>query len=312
MFRSYAGSRIAIAFSLKSLVLALSLSLMPLAAAQTETDALLAQKTELEIAKLEQEIAQLKKPANWPGPDWEFWLQIGGGFLAGIISTLGALRSRQGSTDLLVHERRLEIYPELLKITAPLAINFQNMGGQDSVILSRDRCAQIGHSMTEWYFGGGGLIMSNDTRNAYLDLARALTRAFKSEEELRAPVFPRDSAEVSVEKMKDYETTLFNEIECDLNKTDPKKTNLKRIARWLVLESRLQYFREAKIKKMNALEFSSCKSIEAWKFGRLVQGDAKKAVDPSQLFRDFVFLHSLSSKLRTGLAADIRGRRRPE
>jgi hypothetical protein len=63
---------------------------------------------------------------------------------------------------------------------------------------------------------------------------------------------------------------------------------------------------------MHSLELASSKSIKEWKFGDKSEAFSKTAAEPYQRFRDYVFLQNLSSKLRTALAADIRGRRRPD
>ena len=47
--------------------------------------------------------------------------------------------------------------------------------------------------------------------------------------------------------------------------------------------------------------------IENWKFG----AGATATDPPEKRFRDYVFLQRLSSEVRTALAGDIRGRRRP-
>jgi hypothetical protein len=47
--------------------------------------------------------------------------------------------------------------------------------------------------------------------------------------------------------------------------------------------------------------------VESWSFGDPITGGETPAVR----FKDYVFLQRLSSDLRTTLAADLRGRRRP-
>ena len=61
--------------------------------------------------------------------------------------------------------------------------------------------------MSEWYFGGGGLIMSVETRDAYFRLARALTLASLAEA-LSVPKFPTDAKYVSKEALDHYQTEL--------------------------------------------------------------------------------------------------------
>jgi hypothetical protein len=214
----------------------------PLAGAQVETSVQQAQKTELEIIKLRQEIAQLEKPAAKPGLDWDWWLGHVGSFIVGGLATWAGLRQRQGATDHPVHEKRLATYPELVKMTAPLAIYFQDTGGRDHVKLGPAKCGEIGHSMAKWYFDGGGILMSVEARNAYFSLAQALTRASKSNE-LLAPTFPDDSEHVSHKSVDVYRSLLFANIQPSLDRIDPTKTVFQRAASWLALNLRLQTYR---------------------------------------------------------------------
>ena len=57
--------------------------------------------------------------------------------------------------------------------------------------------------MSDWYFEGGGLLMSVATRDAYFMLARALTRA-SLPKELIVPMFPNDAEYISVQKVNYY------------------------------------------------------------------------------------------------------------
>lgn len=162
-------------------------------------------KARLEIQKLELEISQIKQDHNaLPG-----WLTGGLGFLAGIGGTVtsiwAARRARLGELDQSVHDKRLDLYPQLIAATAELAIFFPDYNG--AAAINRATCLSIGRAMSKWYFGGGGLLMSIEARNAYFSLARALTRAALANK-LQVPIFPEDSADVSVEKVDKYRKEL--------------------------------------------------------------------------------------------------------
>jgi hypothetical protein len=294
-----------------SLYLGSVLSLMPLswAAAQVEPNGLQTEKTALEIDKLRKEIAHLEQPAEKAGFDWAWWLATGGSFVAGSISAWAALRQRQGATDHPVHEKRLAIYPELVKITAPMAVYFPDTDKKVSVTLVPAKCADMGKALSEWYFGGGGMMMSVEAREAYFRLSHALTLASKSKT-LLAPVFPRDSEKVNAKALDLYRSSLFKEIAEGLAKIAPKKTFVQRFAESIV--AKLAYRKGDKLRQTQALALASIGAIEMWKFGGTAGANIESAAEPHQRFRDYVFLQNLSSKLRTALAADIRGRRRPD
>jgi hypothetical protein len=69
----------------------------------------------------------------------------------------------------------------------------------------------MGREMSSWYFGGGGLLMSNKARDAYFDLARALTRASLADA-LNVPQFPEDATDISREKVDTYAKELEEEL----------------------------------------------------------------------------------------------------
>ena len=61
----------------------------------------------------------------------------------------------------------------------------------------------MGESMQNWYFEGGGLLMSTEARNAYFTLARALTRASLAKR-LSVPLFPKDADSIRDKTIQDY------------------------------------------------------------------------------------------------------------
>jgi len=217
-------------------------------------------KTALEVQKLKLEVRNLKNPLSvWLVPA----LGVVAGVVAGVI-TFGSSAwvsrvTRHGGLDQSVHEKRLELYPGLVKTTETLALYFPSVPS-----VSQEECHAMGNAMREWYFGNG-LILSDEARDAYFMLARALTLASLAEE-LRVPDFASDAEKISGKNVEEYRKELRFSL-ADLNEA----------------------------------------FVEEWSFGDSASAGQEVAFE----FRDFVFLQSLSSKLRTTLSKDLRSRRRP-
>ena len=100
-------------------------------------------------------------------PSWLAAVSGFSGFLGAVagaaITIWGAYRSRFKELDQSVHDKRLESYPRLVKAAAPLAIYFP-AGDLDPWVLGPDDCRAIGRAMSEWYFDGGGLLLSVPAR----------------------------------------------------------------------------------------------------------------------------------------------------
>jgi hypothetical protein len=127
--------------------------------------------------------------------------------LAGVVSTMWAASRTRGATlDQSVHEQRLTVYPGLVNAAAPLAIYFPEQESGSRTIGPSD-CANIGRAISKWYFSGGGLLLSENSRSAYFALMSALTRASLARE-ISAPLFPDDAEAISLEKMNDYRAEL--------------------------------------------------------------------------------------------------------
>jgi hypothetical protein len=233
-------------------------------------------KEQLEVRKLELEIAALsEKKRELPG-----WLTTALAFLGGAVGTAAtvwaARRARAGALDQAVHEKRIEAYAALVNASAPLALYFPSVES-----LRPDHCRRIGKAMRAWYFNGGGLLMSTAARDAYFLLARALTRAAAAAQ-LSVPIFPDDATDISadtVDRYRDELTKLGMPKEFGL----PKKLDYKK-------------------RKKRDLD-----AVKTWSFG----GPAGEAGTAAVRFKDFVFLQTLSSALRTQLCADLHSRRRP-
>jgi hypothetical protein len=230
-------------------------------------------KEELEVKKLELEVSQLKSGQLLP------WITAFGGVVigvAGIAIPVGVSRKqRLGALDQSMHEKRIQSYPKLVEATAPLALYFPPTKSVDP-----QKCREIGESMRVWYFTDGGLILSKEARDAYFDLARALTIASLFEEKLNVPLFPRDAKKISKEQVNDYREELKSyEVSPESKKP---KYDISRVEDW-------------------QFGASGSKTIE----------DFLKFED-SLKFKDFLLLQELSSTLRTKLTEDLRSRRRPD
>jgi hypothetical protein len=178
-----------------------------------EANDLLLRKARLEVQKLELEVAELQKDRSeshvWIERGVTIVLTIGGT----LVSVWLARRTQHGELDLSVHDKRLESYPALVEAGGPLAVYFPN-GDPPAYSIAPIDCREMGQAMSKWYFGGGGLLMSVQARDAYFRLARALTRASLAAG-LKVPSFPGDAGSISVEKLKDYRTELNLEDELD-------------------------------------------------------------------------------------------------
>lgn len=132
--------------------------------------------------------------------------ELAGPFIGAIVGATGALvvahLARLGAIDTETHKARLECYPELVEATAPLAIYFPAVDEEGRARLGPAECREMGAAMSRWYFAGGGLLLSTQSRDAYFRLARALTLASSSRGPLDAPSWPEDQERVSTEHLR--------------------------------------------------------------------------------------------------------------
>lgn len=153
------------------------------------------------------------QPRSVPG-----WLPAVVGFVTGVAGTATSVwvarRTRRGALDQSVHNKRLELYPRLVKATARLAVYFPG-GDPPAASIGPKECGAMGRAMSEWYFEHGGLLLSVEARGAYFRLARALTRASLIGGRLRAPTFPEDAEEISVARLDAYRRELAQERDLD-------------------------------------------------------------------------------------------------
>lgn len=202
--------------------LLVTLSCSDMVAAQQESDRLELRKLELEVRKLELEVSRLR--ADDSGlPDW-FTVVLG--LLVGVAGTSAtvwvARLTRLGALDQSVHDKRLELYGELVSATSRLALFFPSADADGSEVrtdasfawISPADCGTMGRAMSRWYFAGGGLLLSVEARDAYFRFARALTRASLAER-LSVPVFPTHAADIGVRNIRIYEAELLRELTLD-------------------------------------------------------------------------------------------------
>jgi hypothetical protein len=241
------------------------------AVAQQASDTLQSRKAALEVQKLALEDKKLElecsKLSARELPGWLIGLGLGlvTGLAGSVTSVWLARRTRHGTFDQSVHDKRLEAYPDLVRATAPFAVYFPDFTSSCEMI-GPEECRKIGHKMSQWYFARGGLLLSQDARDAYERLARALERASLSKISLKVPEFPVDADRITSEKLNEY--------------------------------------REKLSKRSDQ---SDLDEVEKWTFG----GPTLEKEEPHSAFKDYVFLHRLSSALRTALSKDLRSRRRP-
>jgi hypothetical protein len=99
-----------------------------------------------------------------------------------------------------------------VQATAGLALYFPK--GDAPAPIGPQTCSAMGQAMSEWYFGGSGLLLSVKARDAYFALARALTCASLSEK-LKVSLFPKDAKDISVEKVDVYRPELARRFNLD-------------------------------------------------------------------------------------------------
>jgi hypothetical protein len=166
-------------------------------------------KEQLETRKLELEVAGLEDARRVP-----WWFPVLVGFTSGVVGATvtvwGARRARIGALDQALHEKRIEVYAELVAATTQLALYFPSKPS-----VSSSDCHVMGEAMSAWYFKKGGLLMSPAARDAYFLLARALTRA-SLVPELRVPIFPVDAHQVSVTRVDRYRQELADRALSDV------------------------------------------------------------------------------------------------
>jgi hypothetical protein len=298
-------------------IVGLVLFWLPTAAAKQDSDALRkaqleVQRLGLEVEKLNDELGVAKRKLDLEVKKletdiyWGPWIPVIG-VLGGIVSGLFAAgvamsvarRTRVGALDQATHEKRLESYPELMTATSPLAIYFPDLANPiwaNTKSLDSHKCRAMGRAISKWYFNSG-LLLSGEARDAYFRLARALTLAADAaadEEILSVPQFPTNAADISVKKLDRYRELLKIKNDEDVETW--------KFGTWKSDEPQSLWFKIRMAIAGMLLRFLNIPMpIDV----------ALPADHPALKYKDYVFLQTLSSRLRTRLSEDLRSRRRP-
>lgn len=235
-------------------------------------------KTELEIDKLEWEtgvgrIFTIATPL--------LVVLVAGGLAAFFDRRLKAAELR--FTELTA--ARQEAYAEAFSHLKPTALFYPPAArakyGRDPdperPILTPQDCATMGVALADWYFGTGGVLMSERARDAYFALAHALTRASDAEA-LHSPKVSNAKFLVDIPDLEKRRKDLGIDIRAMLG------TNT-----------------AARGKRPGSRGPGA--SVEDWAFNSAEKGDS---------WRDFILIQSLASAFRTRLTDDIESRVPPK
>jgi len=140
--------------------------------------------------------------------------------------------------------------------------------------LTKNDCAGMGRQLSSWYFGDGGLLMTEDSRDAYFALMEALRRAAAAPEELAVQTVGEHAQVISLSLMNGYRRALAKKC--------------------LVFE------------KLEAKNPVTPTDLAEWKFGPLAN-----PTSDAERFKDYVLIQTLASRFRTTLTDDIGSRKPP-
>jgi hypothetical protein len=240
----------------------------PTAATQSE------RKLELEIRKLEREVSEVGIALQLT-PLFLLLISLFAGYV--INKRLNALKAAEDKFSSLTDERA-RAYAEVYKSLGPTALFFspvRDRRGDDSPQLTRQDCDRMGHALSTWYFGLGGLMMTTHSRDAYFTLMEALRLAAIAPGELAVQTVGEHATRISMALVTSYR---------------------KRLA-----EQGYPVF--ATLEGGGAI---GAGDVALWRFGRLDDAD-----EDAVRFKDFVLIQTLASRLRTSLTDDIGSRRPP-
>lgn len=218
--------------------------------------------------------------------------QVAATFLAAVIAAVAAIvgawtslrtadRARRGTYDHAVVEKRLEEYGRLVAATSPFAIHFPPQQ------VDVEQCRKVGRQLRKTYYSGTGIIFSKASRDMYMTLVHAVSKAAAADS-LNTPDVSSYADRITVE--------VLAECRRCLGLTDREHAALRA-------------------------------TIDDWEFGLTQPDDltdrgqdepdgSTARCTVTQRFvdsiRDYVLLQHLASLLRTELADDIVSRRRPE
>jgi hypothetical protein len=252
-------------------------------------------KIDAESEKLREEIKKLRE-AN-ASPFTAPWVTPVAALFGVLLSTgIGwytALRNRVGSFDQKVHEARLNAYGRLMNATDALALYFPKQFVEPAV------CRSAGERMRTEFFGIAGALLRSEARKRYMALADALTRAATATR-LDAPSSADDYRRwIGDGKMERCRAVL------GLTGTDSRTAQA--CATHEFGTAPAEALRRCLAGHEGDLPMLQARCPALWHAGAGQRAETAAAY----LLRDYVVLQTLSSRLRTALNEDIRGRLRP-
>lgn len=270
---------------------ALTLWLAASAANAQDADRSSARLTEMQLAKLQHEVAKLADERRQPAWVRSPWLSVLFAFTGGLVgaglaaasATYNARRTRLGTFDLELLKRRLDAFRDFVAATEVLALYFPHEA------LGPAGCRDAGHKLRAGYFSGAGVLLSNETRDRYFLLMQALTRAATADA-LDAPALDDYPAWIGTGRVDRYRAALERLHGSSLDA---------QAADW----------------RFGKLALASSAEERGRLATRLHSADEpaeRRDEAAALLFQDFVLLQTLSSRLRTALTEDVRSRRRPD
>lgn len=250
------------------------------------------QKLALEIDQLKLQNQKLTADSSWLNQPWFVALSA---FLGALIAAGAAWwagrRGILGTFDQVVLVKRLEKSQDLVAATKLLALYFPE------ATLTKDLCQRAGTLLRTCYYSGLGILVSKETRDQYFRLVEALTRAAVADA-IDVPALDDYSRWVSESRIEDYRKLLRIE---DVDKVI--------IVNWRFGQT-TERGRSVLYKVLKAEPVAS-EELNLHPEVTTAGQDQIKNAAAAQLFRDFVLLQKVASQLRSVLAQDLRGRRRP-
>lgn len=239
-------------------------------------------------------------------------------FIAALVALVSAAasvwnvrRTRRGTYAHAVLEKRLIEYDELMSAMDVLALYFPHSP------IDQRACSVAGEKLRKCYFSGTGILLSKRARARYMVLLTAISRAAAADS-LDVPG-PRDYPN----RISDHSVVRYRTL---LHVTRPKRLYDRFLPTYLLEDRRLdrrlpqkaaswRFGRSAETSQQALQRGEQRSSSSADRPNDTSRDDVGGVVDDiedSAAFRDYVFLQYLTSRLRSALADDIGGRRRPK
>lgn len=232
-------------------------------------------------------------------------------FVSAAASIWNVRRTRRGTYAHAVLEKRLVKYDELMSAMDVLALYFPRSP------MNQRTCRIAGEMLRKCYFSGTGILLSKQARARYMVLLSAISRA------AAAQYLDVPEADEYADKVSDHKVECYRR---SLDLTRPKRFYDRLFPSNLLEERRLDirlrneagrwaFGRSTRTSQQaiqcgeHRIDPSEDRSNNTSSGG--AQGSADNIDGSARAFRDYVFLQFLTSRLRSALADDIGGRRRP-